>query len=442
MFKSFKGKITAAVLSTLMLLAVLPTTALANTNTPAFTQIRVNQTSINATQSVVVNVSTLNAEFVFAHVNGGFEAGVRGERNTTTGETNWTLTFRPVDNQIVSIYANTVNNQNGAASLSLPIAVTGGSAGQQAQTPTQQTGTGQHRIYDIEEVAAAANNVTLRIVTDARVNNVWINLGPGLYRQAASSSQTPTQRIWSVTYRPPQAGAHQVTVSANHAFIVDQHVVSQRFNVTREIAPTSSPSPSSGNNQASNVSINRVSVSPTPAIRNARATITIRASRDVQHVWAQVDGRRVNARRVQGGATVSTWEMEITPDRTQTIEFYANTVNNASGAATYSFRLEVQTEANPRIINITPSTIELWAQQPGSATTLVIRTNNDTEYVWAEVNGNRVRATSFRTVSSQREWEIVVRPEWTQQIRVYAHTRNNNNDGRAYTRNVTVVNNH
>jgi len=436
MFRGLKRKIAALAISALMIAVALPTTALANTATSAFTSVSVNQTTINSTQSVVFQISTVNASFVFANVNGSLESATQVSTNNATGVTTWNLTVRPNNTQTVTVYANSTNTQTGAASVAVPITVTGQ---QQQPTPPQPpTGQGQHRINSIETTAATANNVTLTIVTDAAANYVWISLGPNMYMRARSTSQNANQRTWTASYRPRQAGQHQVTVSANHAWILDGRQASQVHTVTQAAidTPTPTPSPSPGAPSTA-ANITRLTANPSTVAPGGRSTITVRASREVTHVWAMVDGNRVNGRREHGGATTTSWSIDVRPDRTQNITVYANTTNTAQGAATDTIRIQVD-NVRARIERVTPESIELWAA-PGAATTLVVRTCTDTEYVWAIVNGNRENATGGRTVGGQREWEIVVRPEWIQQIRVYAHTRSNNNDGNATTRNVTVV---
>jgi len=438
MFNGLKGKVIALALSALMLVTVLPGTVIASSTAPAFTLVNVGQTTITAGQSMTINLSTVNASYVFANVNGATTAATRVATNNATGESAWNLTVSPNATQPVTIFANTVNNQTGAASFAVPITVTG----QQPAQPQAPTGQGQHRINSIATTAATANNVTLTIVTDAGVNYVWINIGPDQYMRARSTAQDANQRTWTISYRPRRAGEHQVTVSANHAWVLDGRQVSQVHTITQAAIDTPAPSasPTPGTAASGAASITRLTANPSTINPGGRATINVRAGREVTHVWAMVDGSRVNARREQGGATTTSWSIDVRPDRTQTITVYANTSNSADGAATDTIRITVET-SRARIERITPEAIELWAA-PGAATTLVVRTNMDTEYVWAIVNGNRENATGGRTVGSHREWEIVVRPEWTQQIRVYAHTRSNNNDGNAVTRNVTVVNTH
>ena len=444
MFKGLRGKIVALVIGALMLVTAMPTTALASTTTPAFTSVNVGQTTINAGQNVVLQISTVNASFVFASVNGALQPATQASTNAETGQTTWNLTVAPNNTQIVRVYANSVNTQAGAASFAVPITVA--AAQQQQPTQPQPTVPGQHRIESITTTAATANNVTLTIITDPAVNYVWLNLtGTDQVVRARSTSQDANQRTWTAAYRPRQAGEHQVTVNANRVWQAGGTQVSRVHTVTQAAidtaptpTPTSSPS-ATATPGTGTASITRLSTTPSTVNPRGRATINVRASRDVTHVWATVDGNRVNAEREQGGATFTAWSLDIRPNRSQTVTVYANTSNTTQGAATDTIRIQVAEAA--RIESVTPSTIELWSVQ-GSETTLVVRTNRDTEYVWAMVNGNRVNSTggSRDVGSNSLEWEIRVRPEWTQQIRVYAHVRNNNNDDNAATRNVSVVN--
>jgi len=253
-------------------------------------------------------------------------------------------------------------------------------------------------------------------------------------RPATSTSRDGAQRTWTVSYRPSQTGTHQVTVNANNVWQLGGRQATRTHTVENvaPYVPTPTVTPSS-------TTITRTSASPSTVRRGNRSTITVRTSRDVQYVWAMVDGRRVNARRGQLSAAHANWTVDVRPDRTQSITVYANTSNSATGAATDTVRITVSGDAYARISSVTPTSINLTRLGAGSANTITVRTNAETNYVWAMVNDSRVQGTRVSTGDGEREWEIVVHPQWNQPIRVYAHTRNSNSDGNAVTRNVNVT---
>ncbi|MCL2400733.1 MAG: hypothetical protein FWC91_13435, partial [Defluviitaleaceae bacterium] len=63
-------------------------------------------------------------------------------------------------------------------------------------------------------------------------------------------------------------------------------------------------------------------------IQGDSTTITVRTNSDTTHVWAEVDGRRVNARRQSSSSTVITWTIEVRPQEGQQVSVFAGTRNN------------------------------------------------------------------------------------------------------------------
>ncbi|MCL2400168.1 MAG: hypothetical protein FWC91_10580 [Defluviitaleaceae bacterium] len=422
MFKSFKSKLTAMICVFLVVAAYPVSMATLSGANASFTSFSVDRTVVNAGQSVTFNATTFGASFVFASVGGQLIPGTMQGIDSATGLTTWLLTINPAQSQTVIVYANSANVVAGASIVSIPITVNG------TEGFVSSTGQGVHHIYSITETEASQpNTVTLTIVTNAAPQFVWAHIGGGRYVQANRISQTASQATWEMSYRPPQYVAHTIEVSANHAYIIDETIVSQSFSVA--LAAPFVP-------LVSDASISRVTISPSTVDYRGRATITVRTNHEAEHVWAEVDGRRVNATRGSTTATLRNWTIEVRPDETQTITVYANTTNDTQGADTETVRVTVR-EEQPRITNLSLTRNSI---RPGEWTTINITTNNEVEHVWANVDGTRRNASRESSTSNTRTWRIDIQPNNSQQITVYAN-RTNNNSGADSDRISVNVNN-
>ena len=415
MFKRFKNKLIALMCLSL-LAASLPITLAAEANA-SFTFFSVDRTSTTVGQTVNFTIRTAGANFVFADVGGTAISA------TSTGQQSWTLSVNPAVTGNVTVHANTTNDRNGSATITVPITVAAG--GGTAHIPTAPTGQ-QHQIFSIQETEApAANMVTLTIVTDDRVNDVWISES-GRYILGTRTGTSGNQSTWTVTYRPSRYVAHTVQVSANHAYVLDNRVATQtvQVNLTAPFVPQIAPA------------IQSTSLSQSTINDGARTTLTVRTNLDVEFVWAEVDGRRVNLRRGTATAHLRSWTVEIRPDRTQTIPVFANHTDTSSGAVTDSVRVTVRDDrddgrGNPRIIDVSRTRVNI-----NDSVWIEIETNSDVTHVWAMVDGSRRNADRIGSGSGNRRWEVRVEPNTFEDIII--HANNSSSTAGAVTRRITV----
>jgi hypothetical protein len=425
MFKGFFMRKTVAMICVFALLASYPISLSANVgNTAAFTFFGMNSTTVTAGNPITFTIRTSGANFVFADIGGHMVAGVMLTNPDHAGHINWSLTINPMASETILVYANSINAVEGAAVISVPITVNPVAVEPLPEQIPQMPVVNVHRIYGITEVEATQpQSVSLRIVTDAEAGSVWVVPEPGRYLQASRAAGEPG--VWEINYRPRTFAPHQIQVNANHIYILDASLATENFSVHLAAPYVVTVSPS----------INRVTAPLTTISRGDRLTISVRTNNDVEHVWMEVDGRRVNARRAGGTATNRNWDAEVRPDSTQTIRVYANTTNDPQGASSDTIRITVREQEDARITG-SPTIDRNWLSY-GERTTIHVRTNEDARYVWAVVNGSRVNGRREGTTGNDRNWTIDVRPDNSQTIRIYASSTNHERD--ADTRSISIT---
>jgi len=393
----FRRKLLTLLVSLVLLASAFPLSVSANTGA-AFTFATVDRTSVNAGQQITFTLRATGANYVFANAGGNFVPAVR------QGD-NWVIVLTPTQSMSVVVHANTINAQEGAATLTIPVTVQAPAA-QQPVTPQQpQQQQGRHRIDSVTEIEATQqNSVTLRITTDSASQVVWISPAPGRYMQATRRDTSGDQTTWEITYRPQQFAPHQIQVSANHAYLLDGNEATQTVSINLA-APFVQPL---------QPMISRVTASPSTVDRHERTTITVRTNPDVEFVWATINGRRESARRGTTSATARTWTFEnVRPDQSQTIRVYANTTDNTAGAATDSVRINVREDENPRIVT-TPHADRTVLSLQGwhgwnEATFIEVRTNAAASHVWAITDRGEITAHRHTTASNNEQiWRINV----------------------------------
>lgn len=435
MSKSIKAKVIAALMCAVLVAVSMPlslsvqATSPPPITTPAFTMARVDRTTVEAGQSVTLMLRTVNATQVTVRVNDVVQQATQGDFIPATGEQNWSISFTPNDTQIVPVHARAAHTDN-AAEVSIPITVTGAVAPAPEQPAAPPAVPGQHVIHEVAEIQATGRNVvTLQVITDDGVNYVWVGpLGPDQFARGERQSSADGRSTWTVTYRPPGNARHEVTVAANAEFVLDHRMASQTYDVRlrHPYVPPERPA---------DAGIQRISANPTTIRPGQQAALTVRTGRDVAYVWAMVDGRRVNARR----DNLHSWTVNVRPERTQNITVYANTENDAAGAATDTIRLEVREVANVRITDVTPSQTNNLII--GQSISIEVITNLEAEYVWAVAGGATVRAVRRETRTNSIVWEIrnVMPPGvGTNTIDIYANIENRVTDD-AHRQRVTVT---
>ena len=419
MFKSFKRKVIAA-LCVLVLVASYPAPVFANpAGGAAFTAFSVNRTTVTQGQDVTFTIRTSGASSLFASVNEQWVRGSMQSIDQATGQSNWLLTVTPQTSTVIHVHANTVEQLEGAAVVSIPITVNA-AGGAVAQPGNVGQGAQGHQIISITEIeATAANEVSLSIVTNDTPREVWIVVsaaGGDRFHRAVVVSQGDGRITWRVNYRPPTFTPHTVAVFANELYQLNGLEVTQSFNVNL-VAPFIPPV---------NPAIINVSARPTNIDYRDTSTITVRTNTDVEYVWAYVDGRRVNARRGAFAATQRTFTLDVRPDSTQTIRIYANSTNSSEGANHDSVRITVRDRrSDPRIDSVNLSHTNI---RPGEMTTIEVRTNADTEHVWVVVEGIRVNLQRGASTSTTRNWSANIWPGRSESIRVYAGRTSTDSD--------------
>ncbi|MCL2204195.1 MAG: hypothetical protein FWB88_09695 [Defluviitaleaceae bacterium] len=145
----------------------------------------------------------------------------------------------------------------------------------------------------------------------------------------------------------------------------------------------------------------------------------------VNHIFAEIDGERVNAvvqTHPAPAAGTRNWTLTFTPEESQTVTVHANIANAVRGAATFAIPVTVE-GALPGVININSVRRSVsGAIFAGDALTFTIVTSNAVEYVFTEVAGRWVRAVLGQTASNgDKTWELIVRPAETQTLTIYAN---------------------
>ena len=429
----------ATAIGAFMFLLASPLAVFAN---PALLSMNVDNSTVAPGQSVTFNIATNAAvNYVFAQVGANTVPGTRLQADANGNQT-WTIVVQPTATANIAVFASTTNSTANAATFSMPITVTGATPPVQAVplpqplpqpiTPLPQPITppvqqGPTAIQSITETPAlAARQVQLTVVAGPEANEVWVQFDrggtPGYRRgQEQTALRTDTSRTFVINFQPTQWAAQQVRVGANRTYTW-AGASSQDFNLTLS-APFVRPT---------NPTIQQVTVNPRTVTVGNNTTFNIRTNADVEYVWVvDIDGNRHNATRT-GQATAATrnWNVSFNPVRSGSVRVYANTTNNAEGAATRNETLTVQTAtATIRNANAWWTNNNQWNNQ--GEVTVEVTTNYGVQRVWVDFDGRRVRLNqSSGSGTNDRVWRGTLTNVWhTSNLTVRASlTANYNND--------------
>jgi hypothetical protein len=388
-------------------------------------------------QNITFTINTTpQTQFVFAIVNNVRVPATRVAANAN----NWTLTVTPTSSTNITIFANTIDSENGAASLVIPVTVTGVPA---TTTPTPPTGPvippapanlGPIQIASITETPAqAAGQVQITIVTGRDSNEVWVNYnrvnnqrGTGRFARAEMLSQDANSRTWVINFRPTWT-AQVIEVGSNLTYNwpgadTREHTLTLTQPFVAPIVPA----------------IQNVTVSPRSVAHNANTTITVRTNADVNNVWVRdVDGREHNATRTMDSANVRAWTVTFNPVRTGNVTVFANSSRTETGAVQ---RTENITVAGGRatVINANAS----WVGNQWHDANITVTTNRYAQTVWAvmPVTGQRVQLSRTDSGTGNRTWSTnATNVTHTGQIVIHVSSQQGNIHALSadYTRNVS-----
>jgi len=391
----FKSSLIAALVGAFLLILAFPATAFA---TPAITNLTMDRTTVTPGQSITFSVRTTpQAQFVFAMIDGIRAQGTRISTDAT-GNHNWQITINPTRSATVVVFANATNTETGAASMSVPITVTGTTAADPVLpiipvTPGNVGNIGPVGITNLRETPAIAPNaVRLTLNTGPEANYTWVRFDGSRYVQGTMIAQNALYRTWTIDFRPQTWAVQQVQVGANRTYHYTGAAL-QNFNLTltQPFVPPIFPE------------IRNAVLTPTQVNAGARQTIRITTNEHVGAVWIRdMDGRETNARSITPNtATTRTWEVNFNPTRSGTVTIYANATRTATGAATRQESITVRGQN----VNINDARI---TRTSGATNDGIIRvtTNRYAESVWVLHNNNIFPLHHISGTTGNRVWEV------------------------------------
>lgn len=383
---------------------------------PAITGFSVNRTSIAQSQDVSISITTTaEVNYVFAMVD-----GVRANGTRTSGN-NWTVTVTPSRTTVVTVFANSVNDETGAASVTIPMTVAAAVTpapivpapvaptpvapvaplGAVVTIPPAPANLGPVEIASITETPAPrAGYVQLTVVTGRESNEVWVSYNrPGNQRpgsrwaRGTMISQDGTSRTWTIDFRPVTWAVQQVEVGSNRTYSFGGASI-QLYNLT--LAQPFA--------RAANPSIATASASPSTVVAGGSTTISVRTNLDVENVWiVTADGASYEARRGTTTATQRNWSVTFNPVRSGAVAVYANSAHTEVGAARRNVHINVGTQ-RASIISASAS----WQGTHAGNLVINVTTNQWAESVWATLphTNQRIQLNRTDTGAGSRSWSV------------------------------------
>jgi hypothetical protein len=397
LLKSLKRGLLAAFVVGAFLLA-FPLMAVA---TPAITSLQMDRTTVAQGQSITFSVRTTpEAQFVFAMTDGIRAQGTRINTDAA-GNHNWQITVNPSRSTTVVIFANATNVEAGAASMSIPVTVTGTATTDPGfnvipGTPgADVTNIGPLGIANLRETPAVAQGqVRLTLNTGPEVGYVWARFDGNLYARGTRIAQGHGYLTWTIDFRPRSWSPQQVQVGANRVFNYTGATLQNfQLTLTQPFTPITAPE------------IRTSTVSPQNVAPGSRATIRITTNEHVGAVWIRdMDGREVNARNIAPNtATTRTWEVDFNPSRSGSVTIFANTTRHATGAVSRQENVTVRGQ----VLRI----IDARATSPSgthNTSTVRVTTNRYAESV-SIINNNRTfHLNHISGTTGNRVWEAEI----------------------------------
>jgi hypothetical protein len=368
---------------------------------PAFTSVSVDRTTVMQGQSISITVrATAQTHFVFAVVDGTRTQGTRVSAHAN----DWVITLVPSRTATVNIFANSTNTEHGAATMSVPITVTGATPttpttpSTPANIPPAPANLGAIDIASVTETPAIqAGAVQLTVVTGIEATEVWVNFdrvnnqrGSGRFARGTMITQGTHYRIWTLNFIPNAWAVQQVEIGSNRTYNwpgADTRLVS--LTLTQPFVQPVTPV------------IQNVTVSPRTVAHGGTTTFTIRTNADVENVWVRdVDGREHEARRTTTTAAARNWTVTFNPLRTGNVIVFANANRTTTGAVQRTENVSVGF-VNASIISANAT----WLS--GNDIRINATTGREAATVWVTLaDGRRVQLhETTTTATGNRTWE-------------------------------------
>ncbi|MCL1987363.1 MAG: hypothetical protein FWG64_05260 [Firmicutes bacterium] len=280
----------------------------------------VSETQATAAGMVTLTIITNNEPgTVWINVSERFVQATRISQNAT--ESVWEVSYRPLNfapHQIL-VYANQEYVLDGSeVSQTVSVQLTA------PYVPAVSPADISRSSLNATSIDLGAQ-VTLTVRTNADVNHVWATVDRArvnLTRGSTTAGNNP-QTTWTATFRPNET--QEIPIFANIENN-ETNAATDRVRITVR---------DRGFSDAPGDWIQRADLTGNNFLQVGEVTeITVRTTPNVSRVWAMVDGRRLDGRRMAGSQSDSTWVISnVVPQRTQTIEVFATPNTDERNAA-------------------------------------------------------------------------------------------------------------
>jgi hypothetical protein len=276
------------------------------------------------------------------------------------------------------------------------------------------------------------DTVTITVTTTAAANNVLAYATVEGIQNSGRLDGTDAagNKTWSVFVAPTKSQNVDIYVSAT-ADLSNAAKLSIPFTVADEVVvpPVATPAPNT-------VTIGDI----TETSAGKSVTLSFSTSTDANNVWVEYDNQRYTQGKLASqNDTSKNWTIVFNPTGPQTVIVSANTAYKTNNATNVPYNVIFTASiAPPAVATINSASASPSSIAYNSYTDITVRTNADTDYVWAEYDSTEASANIVSQSSATITWRVRVYPSRSQTIRVYANTADGT-DGSEATRNVTVT---
>jgi hypothetical protein len=297
-----------------------------------------------------------------------------------------------------------------------------------------------------ETSVESGETMLIDVNTNSSTTHVFAMVGNTRVAALPQGQNAATGNIsWRLTIAPTQTQI--IDIFVNSADRMDGAVViNVPVTVVASSTGTGTPT-SSGTPTASATGVVIFDVAETRGSAANRVILTVETNTVAKEVWVQFGTRFQRARIASQTDDVITWRFtEITLTEPQTVKVSANVEYLNRGAATRDFNVTMQAtppatnsaSAGGGRANITGVRANTSNIVVGRNIELTITTNINTTNVWVDVDGRTVTADERSSTRTTKTWRVVVTPNRSQTLTVYANTSDSAEGASTRTHSVTV----